>query len=405
MSLLAKLCGEIARRWRQGDLLRSALAGGDADAASFPLRRVEFPWRIPLLRRAPADALHSWPVLRAEIESLEAATDQGRAFAIEWSEQRSRQLGAQRWPAYARIDGIEQAAGMIAEDDTLARFTAVSTSVLLARPALRSLIESNPFLLLQTAEDWPKILTLLDWFEAHPRPGCYLREVDAPGIDTKFIEARRGMIVRLLDQALPLLRVADAPGAAGFETAFGLRCKPRLVRIRLLDETLALYPGLTDITLPVAQLAAWPIPCRRVFVTENEINGLSFPRHDRGLVIFGLGYGVEILAEIPWLRERSIYYWGDIDTHGFVMLARLRRHLPQLHSLLMDQDTLLRHEAHWTQESVQMNVSVDAEHLSPAEANLLHALRNQHFGDCIRLEQERISLGWLKAALDILASS
>lgn len=405
MSLLVKLRSEIAKRWRQGDLLRSALAAGDADAASTALRRVEFPWHIPLLRRAPADALHSWPVLRAEIDALEAAADQGRAFAIEWSEQHSRQLGMQRWPAYARIDRMEQAAGLIAETESLARFIEVSASVLRARPVLRGLIESDPFLLLQTSEDWPKFLSLLDWFEAHPRPGCYLREVDAPDIHTKFIEVRRGLIVRLLDQALPSLRIADASGAAGFEAAFGMRSKPRLVRVRLLDEVLAPYPGLTDITLPIAQLAAWPIPCRRVFVTENEINGLIFPQHDNGVVIFGLGYGVEILAEIPWLHERSVHYWGDIDTHGFVMLARLRRHLPQLRSLLMDQDTLLQHGAHWTQESVQMNVDVDAEHLSLAEANLLHALRNQHFGDRIRLEQERVRLSWLKAALDILVAS
>jgi hypothetical protein len=405
MSLLAKLCDEIARRWRQGDVLRSSLATGDGDAASTPLRSVEFPWRIPLLRRAPADALSSWPIQRTQIEALESASDQGRAFAIEWSEQRSRQLGVQRWPAHARIDSVDQAAGLIAESGNLAQFLAASANLLLARPGLRSLIESDPFLVLQTADDWPRLLNLLDWFEAHPCPGCYLREVDAPGIDSKFIESRRGLIVRLLDQALPTLRIADAPGAAGLEAAFGMRSKPRLVRIRLLDQSLAPYPGLTDITLPITQLAAWPIPCRRVFITENEINGLSFPQHDRGVVIFGLGYGVEVLAKIRWLRERSIHYWGDIDTHGFVMLSRLRACLPDVRSLLMDERTLLQHREHWTQETVQIDANVATESLSTAEADLLHALRNQHFGDRVRLEQERIRLHRLQAVLSKLVDS
>ena len=42
-----------------------------------------------------------------------------------------------------------------------------------------------------------------------------------------------------------------------------------------------------------------------------------------------------------WLRRCAVHYWGDIDTHGFAMLARARRALPQTESLLMDRDTLL----------------------------------------------------------------
>ncbi len=403
MSLLAKLCDEIARRWRQGDLLRSVLGAVPGDVATPRPRAVAYPWRVALLRRAPTDALQNWSALRDEIETFVAASVQGQAFAIEWSERQSRQLGAQRWPAYARIDSADQAVGLIGEAETLARFVELLADVLRARPLLRGMIESDPFLILQCRDDWPSLLNLLDWFEAHPCPGCYLREVDAPGVDTKFIESRRGLIVRLLDQALPTARVADAPGALGLEAGFGLRSKPRLVRLRLLDERLAPMPGLSDLTLPIDQLAAWPIPCQRVFITENEVNGLGFPMHGGSMVIFGLGYGIEMLSEISWLRDRSVHYWGDIDTHGFAMLARLRRHLPQARSLLMDQATLLEHRAHWTQESAQVVVSAFDTCLDPAEASLLHSLRNQHFGNRVRLEQERIRLRWLKAALDAMS--
>lgn len=401
MSLLAKLNVEVARRWKGGDLLRCALACA-ADVLPRDSPRIEFPWYISLLRRAPADALHSWPILRSDIDALATASDQGRAFFIEWREQHSRQLGMQRWPASARIDSLDQAAALIAQTENLHRFVAVAANVLRARPALRGLIEADPFLVLQSSDDWSRLLGLLDWFEAHPHPRCYLREVDAPGIDTKFIEARRGLIVHLLDQALPSTRSAADIGAAGLEAAFGLRSKPRLVRIRLLDERLAPVPGITDISLPIEQLAAWPIPCRRVFITENEINGLSFPMHPQSLVVFGLGYGVEMLTDVPWLRERELHYWGDIDTHGFVMLARLRRRLPNVRSLLMDQRTLLEHRAHWAHEPTQIVDGATCAHLTSAEANLMHALRNQHHGDRIRLEQERIRPHWLRAALAAL---
>ena len=57
-------------------------------------------------------------------------------------------------------------------------------------------------------------------------------------------------------------------------------------------------------------------PVERVFVTENEINGLAFPPCPGSIVIFGLGYGLDRLADIAWLERTQVWYWGDIDTHG-----------------------------------------------------------------------------------------
>ena len=62
------------------------------------------------------------------------------------------------------------------------------------------------------------------------------------------------------------------------------------------------------------------------------------------------GYAVEVYAALPWLRGRACHYWGDLDTHGFAILSRLRQHLPQARSLLMDTETLLAHRDLWVQE-------------------------------------------------------
>ena len=35
------------------------------------------------------------------------------------------------------------------------------------------------------------------------------------------------------------------------------------------------------------------------------------------MVIFGGADGIDRLAQIDWLRDRDIAYWGDIDTHAF----------------------------------------------------------------------------------------
>jgi hypothetical protein len=43
---------------------------------------------------------------------------------------------------------------------------------------------------------------------------------------------------------------------------------------------------------------------------------LAFPDVSDAMVVFGAGYGFDNLAAAPWLHEKQIYYWGDIDTHG-----------------------------------------------------------------------------------------
>lgn len=155
--------------------------------------------------------------------------------------------------------------------------------------------------------------------------------------------------------------------------------------------------GLTDLAVPAPEFAPLTIPVRRVFITENEINGLAFPALPESLVIFGLGYGPERLSEVRWLQERAVYYWGDIDTHGFRILDRLRSIFSTARSLLMDRNTLLEHFQLWVREESPFNG--DLERLTATERALYDDLRHNRLGDQIRLEQERIRYGWIEREL------
>ena len=99
-----------------------------------------------------------------------------------------------------------------------------------------------------------------------------------------------------------------------------------------------------------------------------------------------------------WLGEREVHYWGDLDTHGFAMLDRLRANLPGVRSLLMDRATLLEHRPLWATE--------EAPHVAPLgrltseEAALYADLRYDRLARTVRLEQERISFGWLRRVLE-----
>jgi hypothetical protein len=96
---------------------------------------------------------------------------------------------------------------------------------------------------------------------------------------------------------------------------------------------------------------------------------------------------------LAWLKDLPIHYWGDIDTHGFAILNQLRHVLPQAQSLLMDEATLLAHQALWGQEPQPTQANLTQ--LTSAEQALYQKLQQGVFGKNIRLEQERIAYHWL----------
>jgi hypothetical protein len=111
-----------------------------------------------------------------------------------------------------------------------------------------------------------------------PSSSLYLRQLDIVGVDTKFIENRKTLLSELLDIVLPADAVeSTALGQRNFDTRYGLAPKHPQIRFRILDERLSMQ-GLTDLAVPAPEFAPLTIPVRRVFITENEINGLPFRR-------------------------------------------------------------------------------------------------------------------------------
>lgn len=161
--------------------------------------------------------------------------------------------------------------------------------------------------------------------------------------------------------------------------------------------------GLSDMTVPASEFAQLRLAVNRVFVTENEINGLPFPKVPDSLVVFGLGYGLELLLPCDWLKAKTMYYWGDIDTHGFAMLDRLRGAFPEARSFLMDRATLLAPRALWGQEREEERFMKPLTRLNHEERALFAELQQDRLGDRIRLEQERIALLYLERALGAIA--
>lgn len=379
------LRAQVQRLWDRGEILASVVTGESP-----------FPRRLVLKRPTAAELLDRFDEARAWIAQVRGQ----RHCRVEMREVGHRVLGANVLPHEVWIDTCEDALAFVGRQREAARFDRLVTLTRDREPRLLGWLAQRSLRALQLADDWPRLLDIIDWVAATPRPGIYLRQVDLPGIHTKFIEAHRGVLTELLDGVLPPEAIDQGASSVGqFARRYGFLDKPERIRFRILDPRHALLPGgkIQDITLDAPSFAGLDCGCSRVLITENEINFLALPPMRDTLVIFGAGYGFDTLGRTPWLAGRRIHYWGDIDTHGFAILDQLRSRLGQVESFLMDRATLMAFEPHWGLE--QKPTPRDLPRLTEEERALYDDLRDNRIRSNLRLEQERIGFRWVEAAL------
>lgn len=236
-----------------------------------------------------------------------------------------------------------------------------------------------------STEDFERLVTLLAWLNANPASGLYLRQLPVEGLDTKWLEKRTGLVAGLLRA------IRSTGGESGdFHALVGLKKPAHRVRIRLLCPTLrSLVGGLGDIEAPVRELGRLPISPAAVVIVENLETGLALPDIASTVLVMKLGNAVSALEALPWLRTAEVVYWGDIDTHGFAILDRARKTVPQIRSVLMDEATLLAHQPLWVREPVLCS-NLLFEGLNVEEKSVYDHLRVGTWGARIRLEQERL---------------
>lgn len=384
----ADLRTQVQKLWDRGDLL-SCLVTGE------PL----FPRRLTLKGPTSAELADHFDKVRVWIGDLRGM----RHCRVEMKEVRHRVIGANASPQEVWIDTAEDAFALIGKQRGAALFVALVETTRQRQPKLLGWLAQRPLRALELADDWSRLLEIVEWFKAHPQPGVYLRQVDIPGVHSKFIETHLGVLVELLDAVLPSDAIdSTASGVNKFARRYGFLDKPVRIRFRVLDPKLSLLGPLTgqDLTLDAESFARLDAKVLRVFITENEVNFLAFPQIGNSLVIFGAGYGFDMLRQAEWLTRCRVHYWGDIDTHGFAILDQLRGQFDHVESFLMDRATLMAFESLWGEEEKQ--TLRDLPRLNLDERALHDDLRDNRIRKNLRLEQERIGFGWVKSALSTL---
>lgn len=186
------------------------------------------------------------------------------------------------------------------------------------------------------------LLEVASYFANSPRPNLYLRQLPL-SVSTKFIERNVGKLRPWLD--ILVAKTVDHRYQK-FERRYGLREKEEHVKCRILDCSLFGIVGVhhEEFMLPLANLQQLKLSDVTVIIVENEMNLLTLPPYPRGLAMWGRGDWVAKFAELQWLHDCSIIYWGDVDVPGFEALSSLRKFFGmRIRSLLMDAEAVAEH--------------------------------------------------------------
>ena len=381
----------LHRRWQQGRYL-TALSLGE------PITPLRVPLRAPSAKDLATDpvAVRDWLQRwrsHAERHHLE----------LEWTTVGGRRVGTNQVPTHVRCTRDVDLWRWLGVTHEVTRFGALLDLIREQRPPLLPWVSRHPWQVMSLENDWPALLAVLAWADRVSTDGDAVavlsRQVDVPGVDTKFVERQQRLLTQLMRE---VTTSSDDPVGSNPQLPLGL--KPSYLLLRRLDGT-ALLSGATgpaELGMRVSDAATFPVEACRILVVENETTFLTLPRLPDVVAIYGQGYAATRLASLTWLAERELAYWGDIDTHGFAILDQLRVAFPHARSLLMDNATLVAHETYWVTEtspSVRLLPNLTTE-----EAALYRELVEDRYGRRVRLEQERVTPATVHSTLMIWTS-
>lgn len=366
---------KVRRRWADGSLLR-AHAGGE------PFNPVD----VPLHGPKPSQVGDDIGAAREWVAALDAGRRDDSRYLLQWQSIGGRQIGRNRLPVRAVVSSFAQAWALLGVSAAVRRFEEL-LMVADRHPSVRAWIVSNPHRDLELGLEMPRLIAAYEWLDGHRDSRRYLREISAPGVDTKFAERYRPVLAAMLGVSTT---------AQGFLAELGLRSKPGLIRLRPAP-SLGLPAPVTELALRSEELAQLALEPRIAVIVENEISYLSVDVPGDGYIIWGKGFDVDSVGRLPWLTDVDVVYWGDIDTHGFAILDRLRAWLPRARSVLMDRETLLAHRERWGSEDRPAKSFLTR--LTATEQDLYTELVGDGLGERVRLEQERIDWHWVEQRL------
>jgi len=390
----------LARAWGWGDLLARAVSGEDWQPIRVPLRG-------PTARDLSEDfgAVQDWAAALSRAAAGTSAQGTGGRngdgarsprFRLEHRTVGGRLVGSNAVPVGAWFDTSEQVWSLLRVKSEVDNFVSLLGATRARNGLLGDWAQAHPLKVLAHRAIWRQVVETTLWLHTRLGTAAYLRQIDVPGVDTKFIEAHQSLLAELLDHLDPAVADQSRSAASHFARRYGFLGKPPLIRVRSLDGR-PLFGAMTDAVVRVTELAETEFDCAGLLVVENEITFLALPLLPRVVAVFGAGFDVLRLGRVPWVADVPVTYWGDIDTHGFVILDRLRAMHPHVESVLMDLPTLTAHRSQWVREPKPSREILGR--LTAEESEVYAALTRDTLGPAVRLEQERVRFALVERVL------
>ncbi|MDZ7768775.1 MAG: DUF3322 domain-containing protein [Woeseiaceae bacterium] len=154
----------LEKRWQGGEILAARLNG-----------ETIFPLELRLRRPGPREIAERFGEVGEWARELAAASREARGsgFELRLESLNNRVHGANVLPVSAVIPTESDALDLIGKRRAAARFQAIADETLARYPALRDWLARRPHQALAHAAEWERVLAVLDWFVAHPRPALY----------------------------------------------------------------------------------------------------------------------------------------------------------------------------------------------------------------------------------------
>ena len=248
----ADIVAKVKRRWDDGSLLR-ACANGE------PFRSIDVPLRGP----KPSQVGDDVAAAREWVAALDASRRDDTRYTLQWQSIGGRQIGRNRLPSRAVISSTDQAWALLGVTAMVRRFDELLALADQHRQ-VREWIIGHPHRALELATEMPQLIAAYVWLDSHRQSRRYLREISAPGVDTKFAERHRAVLAGMLE--------VSSTGS-GFLAGLGLQSKPGLVRLRPAP-SLGLPAPLTELAVRSEELAQLTVEPRVAVIVENEISYL-----------------------------------------------------------------------------------------------------------------------------------
>jgi hypothetical protein len=343
---------------------------------------VFFPIELRGGKKKPTDIIPIYDGMAYFLSNEKSENKKG--WKIEWTDWNKKNFSPQEWPKKITIETEEDLLHLLKKEKEVKLFKQILQQLLEWNPSIQDWLVANYKKILAKEKSWKGICDVVDYFLQNDVSNYYLRSLPVP-VHTKFIEDHKDPILPILKHLSPERFSIEGKS---LEEKLGLKSKQYLFTVRWLDIDLAKTYNidLEVMGITLSGLQQLDNNVKEIWLVENETNLYLVPARKNALVIFGGGYGVGSLTNIPLFDKVKLFYWGDLDIDGFNILHNFKKMYNNVESVLMDIETVEYHQA----EKIIIEPKSKNRNLSSLNENELEAFEYLAENKW-RIEQEKLN--------------